>query len=113
MFALFELINNIPNRCSNIYIKNSMYAIVKATVKIESLKISFYLLKAFKSKSTLRFNLNRCFYYNIHAIILITGLLGVLPPSVLLAFSQSYVKHDLRKNKIVVLFFSNRLIFMS
>jgi hypothetical protein len=33
--------------------------------------------------------------------------------SVLLAFSQSYVKHDLRKNNIVVPFFANRLIFMS
>jgi hypothetical protein len=27
------------------------------------------------------------------------------PHSVLLAFSQSYVKHDLRKNKIVIPFF--------
>jgi hypothetical protein len=33
--------------------------------------------------------------------------------SVLLAFSQSYVEHDLRKNKIVIPFFVNRLIFMS
>jgi hypothetical protein len=33
------------------------------------------------------------------------GLLGVLPYSVLLTFSQSYIKHDLRKNKIVVSFF--------
>jgi hypothetical protein len=36
------------------------------------------------------------------------------PRSVFLAFSQSYVEHDLRKNKnIVVPFFANRLIFMS
>jgi predicted MFS family arabinose efflux permease len=27
------------------------------------------------------------------------------PHSVFLAFSQSYIKHDLRKNKIVVMFF--------
>jgi hypothetical protein len=33
--------------------------------------------------------------------------------SVFLAFSQSYVEHDLRKNKIEVHFFTNRLIFMS
>jgi hypothetical protein len=52
-----------------------MYAVVKVTIKIESLKIFFIfflILKAFKSKSTLRFNLNHCFYYNIHVIILIT-----------------------------------------
>jgi hypothetical protein len=35
------------------------------------------------------------------------------PCSVLLTFSQSYVEHDLRKNKIVIPFFANRLIFMS
>jgi hypothetical protein len=35
------------------------------------------------------------------------------PHSVFLAFSQSYVEHDLRKNKIIVHFFANRLIFMS
>jgi hypothetical protein len=29
-------------------------------------------------------------------------MLGVFFPSVLLTFSQSYVKYDLRKNKIVV-----------
>jgi hypothetical protein len=34
-------------------------------------------------------------------------------PSILLAFSQSYVEYDLRKNKIVVHFFVNILIFMS
>jgi hypothetical protein len=28
-------------------------------------------------------------------------------------FSQTCVKHDLRKNKIVVYFFANKLIFMS
>ena len=28
--------------------------------------------KAFKSKSTLRLNLNCCFYYNMHTVILIT-----------------------------------------
>jgi hypothetical protein len=33
--------------------------------------------------------------------------------SVLLTFSQSYVEHDLRKNKIVVPYFANQLIFMS
>jgi hypothetical protein len=33
--------------------------------------------------------------------------------NVLLAFSQSYVEHDLRKTKIVVPFFANRLIFIS
>jgi hypothetical protein len=37
--------------------------------------------------------------------------------SVLIAFSQPYVGHDLRKNKIVVApitnFFVNRLIFMN
>jgi hypothetical protein len=33
--------------------------------------------------------------------------------SVLLAFSQSYIKHDLRKNNIVVPFFANRIIFIS
>jgi hypothetical protein len=33
--------------------------------------------------------------------------------SVFLTFSQSYIEHDLRKNKIVVPFFINRLIFMS
>jgi hypothetical protein len=35
------------------------------------------------------------------------------PRSVLLTLSQSYIEHDLRKNKIVVHFFGNRLIFMS
>ena len=50
------------------------YVVIKATVKIESLKkiIFSLLLKAFKIKSTLRFNLNHCFYYNIYAVILIT-----------------------------------------
>jgi hypothetical protein len=33
--------------------------------------------------------------------------------SVFLPFFQSYVKHDLRKNKIVVRFFAKRLVFMS
>jgi hypothetical protein len=33
------------------------------------------------------------------------------PRSVLLAFSQSYVEHDLRKNKIVVLFFCQPINF--
>jgi hypothetical protein len=37
------------------------------------------------------------------------GLLGVFS----VVFSQSYIEHDLRKNKIVVSFFANRLIFMS
>jgi hypothetical protein len=33
--------------------------------------------------------------------------------SVLLAFFQSYIEHDLRKkNKIIVHFFANKLIFM-
>jgi hypothetical protein len=32
-------------------------------------------------------------------------LLGGSPRSVLLAFSQSYVEHDLRKNKIIIPFF--------
>jgi hypothetical protein len=41
-------------------------------------------------------------------LVIKRGLLGVL-----LAFSQTYVKHDLRKNKIVVPFFANKLIFMS
>jgi hypothetical protein len=52
-----------------------MYIVVKAIVEIESLKKHFLfslLLKAFKSKSILRFNLNRCFYYNINTVILIT-----------------------------------------
>jgi hypothetical protein len=31
--------------------------------------------------------------------------------SVLLVFSQSYVEHDLRKNKIVVSFFCQRINF--
>jgi hypothetical protein len=35
------------------------------------------------------------------------------PRSVLLSFSQSYIEHDLRKNKIVIHFFTNRLIFMN
>jgi hypothetical protein len=35
------------------------------------------------------------------------GLLGVF----FVVFSQSYVEHDLRKNKIVIPFFANRLIF--
>jgi hypothetical protein len=53
-----------------------MYIVVKVTVEIESLKNHFLfslLLKAFKSKSILRFNLNRYFYYNIHIVILITA----------------------------------------
>jgi hypothetical protein len=29
------------------------------------------------------------------------------PRSVLLAFSQSYIEHDIRKNKIVIPFFAN------
>jgi hypothetical protein len=33
------------------------------------------------------------------------------PLSVLLAFSQSYVEHDLRKNKIVVPFFCQQVNF--
>jgi hypothetical protein len=33
------------------------------------------------------------------------------PRSVLLAFSQSYVKYDLRKNKIVVSFFCSQINF--
>ena len=37
----------------------------------------------------------------IYIYIYIWGFLGVLP----IVLSQSYVKHDLRKNKIVVLFF--------
>jgi hypothetical protein len=41
-----------------------MYAVIKATVAIESFKI-YFLLKAFKNKSILRFNLNHYFYYNI------------------------------------------------
>jgi hypothetical protein len=55
-----------------------MYVVVKATVKIESFKIFLFffifslILKAFKGKSILRFNLNRCFYYNIYTVILIT-----------------------------------------
>jgi hypothetical protein len=33
---------------------------------------------------------------------------------VLLTFSQSYIEHDLRKNKIVLsFFFANKLIFIS
>jgi hypothetical protein len=39
------------------------------------------------------------------------GLLGVFLHSVLLAFSQSYIKHDLRKNKIVVPFFCQQINF--
>jgi hypothetical protein len=31
--------------------------------------------------------------------------------SVLLTFSQSYVEHDLRKNKIIVLFFCSQINF--
>ena len=48
----------------------SLHVILKVMVKIEYFKISFifsFLLKAFKIKSILRFNFNRCFYYNIHA----------------------------------------------
>ena len=41
------------------------------------------------------------------------GFVRSFPPSVFLPFFQFYVKHDLRKNKIVVPFFSNRLIFMN
>jgi hypothetical protein len=33
------------------------------------------------------------------------------PRSILLAFSQSYVEHDLRKNKIVVPFFCQTINF--
>jgi hypothetical protein len=33
--------------------------------------------------------------------------------NILHAFSQSYVKHDLRKNKIVVPFFYQHINFMS
>jgi hypothetical protein len=35
------------------------------------------------------------------------------PCSVLLAFSQSYVKYDLKKKKLEYCFFANKLIFMS
>jgi hypothetical protein len=35
------------------------------------------------------------------------------PHSILLAFSQSYLEHDLRKNKIVVSFFYQYINFMS
>jgi hypothetical protein len=35
------------------------------------------------------------------------------PCSVLLVIPQSYVEYNLRKNKIVVPFFANRLTFMS
>jgi hypothetical protein len=37
------------------------------------------------------------------------GLLGVFS----VVFSQSYVEHNLKKNKIAISFFANRLIFMS
>jgi hypothetical protein len=33
------------------------------------------------------------------------------PPSVFLAFFQSYIKHDLRKNKIVLPFFCQQINF--
>ena len=49
------------------------------------------------------------YYVLYHIRILFKGFAR----SPLLAFSQSYIKHDLRKNKIIVSFFANRLIFMS
>ena len=47
-----------------------MYVVVKATVKID------FLLKTFNKREKIkryfkRFNLNHCFYYSIHAVILI------------------------------------------
>jgi hypothetical protein len=50
----------------------------------------------------------------IKGLYLEMGLLGVL-----MTFSQSYIKHDLRKNKIIIpfffffFFFANSLIFMN
>jgi hypothetical protein len=43
--------------------------------------------------------------------ILNTGFAKGSPSSILLAFSQSYVEHDLRKNKIVVPFFCQQINF--
>jgi hypothetical protein len=68
--------------------------------------------------------------YKIYSVNLVTkngvfcsdflmGFARGYPHSVLLAFSQSYIEHDLRKNKIVIpfffffFFFANRLIFIS
>jgi hypothetical protein len=50
---------------------------------------------------------------NLWAIILVLleGFARGSPSSVLLAFSQSYKKHDLRKNKIVVPFFCQHINF--
>jgi hypothetical protein len=43
--------------------------------------------------------------------VYIKGFARGSPRSVLLAFSQSYVEHDLRKNKIVVPFFYQPINF--
>jgi hypothetical protein len=53
---------------------NSMYVVVKTMIKIESLNF-FLLLKVFKSKLTLRFNVNR--YFSITYILLLVGSVSI------------------------------------
>jgi hypothetical protein len=55
-------------------INNSMYVVIKATLRLNFKVI--LLLKAFNRINKIKrdfeiFNLNHCFYYNIHAVILI------------------------------------------
>jgi hypothetical protein len=60
---------------------------------------------------TLKSSKIKLYIFNIYVYLLSKGFAKGSPHSVLLLFSQSYVEHDLRKNKIIASFFCQQINF--